>query len=317
MSISLSNIFKTYEDRPVLSGISLDIGKQNFVLLGPNGAGKTTLISIICGLLQADSGDMKIDGMDPKTQLREIRKRIGLVTQETEIYEYLTAKENLKFHARFYGVPAAQEKRKVQEMLALAHLENRAGDRVGTFSGGMKRRLALVRAMLHDPDILILDEPTLGVDVQNRNEIWNRILDLRGRKTVFINTNYMDEADRLSDVVGIIDGGKLIALDTAENLKINNANGIRLTASVAMEQLKAAELLATLKRYADGAQVEKENYSDDYNVAVPAHAKPNVLLTDVIRIFNDTDGLEIKDIQVKVPTLEDVFITLTGKTLRD
>ena len=182
MSISLSNIFKTYEDRPVLSGISLDIGKQNFVLLGPNGAGKTTLISIICGLLQADSGDMKIDLMDPKTQIREIRRRIGLVTQETEIYEYLTAKENLKFHARFYGVPAAQEKRKVKEMLALAHLESRAGDRVGTFSGGMKRRLALVRAMLHDPDILILDEPTLGVDVQNRNEIWNRILDLRGKK---------------------------------------------------------------------------------------------------------------------------------------
>ena len=127
----------------------------------------------------------------------------------------------------------------------------------------------------------------------------------------------MDEADRLSDVVGIIDGGKLIALDTAENLKINNASGIRLTAMIAIEESKSSALQTTLKHYAGEAQVEKDAFSDHYSVTVPAHAKPNVLLTDVIRIFNDVDGLEIKDIQVKVPTLEDVFITLTGKTLRD
>ena len=317
MSITLKDIHKTYEGMPVLSGVSLDIGKQNFVLLGPNGAGKTTLISILCGLIKADSGRITVSGMDPKEHLREIRKKIGLVTQETEIYEYLTAKENLKFHARFYGVPASEEKRRVREMLELAHLENRRNDRVATFSGGMKRRLALVRAMLHDPEILILDEPTLGVDVQNRNEIWNRILDLRGKKTVFLNTNYMDEADRLSDIVGIIDGGKLIALDTAENLKINNAHGIRLTATIALNDDKAPGLLETLKHYAGESQLEKDSFSGLYSVSVPAHAKPNVLLTDIIRIFGGVDTLAIKDIQVKVPTLEDVFISLTGKKLRD
>ena len=317
MSITLTDIHKTYEGMAVLSGVSLSIGKQNFALLGPNGAGKTTLISIICGLIKADSGGITVSGMDPKEHLQEIRKKIGLVTQETEIYEYLTAKENLEFHAKFYGVPAGQRKRKVKEMLELAHLENRANDRVGTFSGGMKRRLALVRAMLHDPEILILDEPTLGVDVQNRNEIWNRILDLKGKKTVFINTNYMDEADRLSDICGIIDGGKLIALDTAENLKINNELGIQLTAEIELEDAKADALKETLIRYAAEAEMEADPFTGHYRVRIPAHEKPNVLLTDVITIFNGVETLAIKDIQVKVPTLEDVFISLTGKTLRD
>jgi len=317
MSIAITDIRKTFEGRPVLSGISLNIGKQNFALLGPNGAGKTTLISILCGLMRADSGDITICGMDPKDHLQEIRRKIGLVTQETEVYEYLTARENLEFHAKFYGVPAAQVKRKVNEMLELAHLENRANDRVGTFSGGMKRRLALVRAMLHDPDILILDEPTLGVDVQNRNEIWNRILDLKGKKTIFINTNYMDEADRLSDLCGIIDGGKLIALDTAENLKIKNASGIQLTAKVELDDAKAAGFTEMLKNYAQEAEAEKDPFSGLYEVRIPAHRKPNELLTEVITLFNGVDTLALKDIQVKVPTLEDVFISLMGKKLRD
>ena len=317
MSITLQDIHKNYDGMPVLSGVSLSIGKQNFALLGPNGAGKTTLVSIICGLIRADSGDILVNGLNPKDHLQEIRRKIGLVTQETEVYEYLTAKENLEFHARFYGVPKAQEKQRVQEMLELAHLESRANDRVGTFSGGMKRRLALVRAMLHDPDILILDGPTLGVDVQNRNEIWNRILDLRGKKTVFINTNYMDEAERLSDLCGIIDGGKLIALDTAENLKISHAHGIQLTAVIGVDEARAPELQQALARYAEQAEMRKDPMTGLYSVRVPAHAKPNVLLTDIITIFNGVESLSVKDVQVKVPTLEDVFITLTGKKLRD
>jgi ABC-2 type transport system ATP-binding protein len=317
MSVLIKDIHKNFGEKSVLSGISLDIGRQNFALLGPNGAGKTTLISIISGLIKADSGEVEVCGMSPKKHLQEIRQRIGLVTQETEVYEYLTAKENLEFHAKFYGVPATQVKPKVDEMLALAHLENRANDRVGTFSSGMKRRLALVRAMLHDPDILIFDEPTLGVDVQNRNEIWNRILELKGKKTIFINTNYMDEADRLSDICGIIDGGKLIALDTAENLKISDSRGILLTAMIEIDESKINDLAAKLKNYSKKAEIEKDRFSGLYHVQIPAHKKPNVLLTDIISIFGDVESLAIKDIQVKVPTLEDVFISLTGKNLRD
>lgn len=317
MSVIVSDIHKSFENRKVLSGISLAIGKQNFALLGPNGAGKTTLISIICGLVKYDSGDVSVCGLNPKDNLQEMRRHIGLVTQETQIYEYLTAKENLEFHAKFYGVPSSQIKRKVAEMLELSHLENRANDRVATFSGGMKRRLALVRAMLHDPDVLILDEPTLGVDVQNRNEIWNRILELRGEKTVFINTNYMDEADRLSNVCAIIDGGKVIALDTPENLKINNSGGIQLTAEIELESAQYPELEKTLTAYSHSSSIAFDSFSNRYHVTIPAHKKSNILLTDVIAIFNQVSSLVIKDIQVKVPTLEDVFIALTGKKLRD
>jgi ABC-type multidrug transport system ATPase subunit len=316
MSVIVTDIYKSFKDREVLSGVSLNIGKQNFALLGPNGAGKTTLINIICGLLKYDSGDISVCGFNPKDNLQEVRRHIGLVTQETEIYEYLTAKENLKFHAKFYGVPTAQVKSKVNEMLELSHLENRANDRVSTFSGGMKRRLALVRALLHDPDILILDEPTLGVDVQNRNEIWNRILELKGKKNIFVSTNYMDEADKLSDVCGIIDGRKVIALDTAENLKISNSNGIQLTAEIEIESAEYIELEKKLKNYSSSSVITFE-FSKKYHVIVPTHKKPNVLLTDIITIFNQMHSLSIKDIQVKVPTLEDVFIALTGKNLRD
>lgn len=317
MSVMVSNVYKSFKDREVLSGISLNIDKQIFALLGPNGAGKTTLISIICGLLKPDSGDISVCGLKPEDNLQEMRRHIGLVTQETRIYEYLTAKENLEFHAKFYGVPSTQVKSKVNEMLELAHLENRANDRVSTFSGGMKRRLALVRAMLHDPDILILDEPTLGVDVQNRNEIWNRILELRGEKTVFINTNYMDEADKLSDMCAIIDGGNVVALDTAENLKISNSTGIQLNAEIAIEASDYAALEKEIKRYSDSSTIDFDKFSGTYRVVIPAHVKPNILLTDIVTIFNQVNSLVIKDIQVKVPTLEDVFIVLTGKKLRD
>ncbi len=155
MSIVVSDLCKSFGERKVLDKISFDIGKQNFTLLGPNGAGKTTLINIICGLLPYDSGEVSVCGFDPRTQAEEVRKRIGLVTQDTSIYDYLTARENLEFHANFYGVPKNSVKSKVDEALELAQLENRGKTSSETFSGGMKRRLALVRAMLHDPDSYI------------------------------------------------------------------------------------------------------------------------------------------------------------------
>ena len=317
MSIVVSHISKSFKERKVLDNISLSIENQNFAFLGPNGAGKTTLINIICGLLKCDSGEVTVCGFNSKSQLQEVRKRIGLVTQDTSIYDYLTARENLEFHANFYGVPSKNIKSKVNEMLELAHLENRANDRAGTFSGGMKRRLALVRAMLHDPEILILDEPTLGVDVQNRNEIWNKILELKGKKTIFINTNYMDEADKLSDMCAIIDGGKLVALDTPENLKIIHSDGVQLTSEIEIKQNDYSSLETKLKAYSSEAVISEDKLTKRYLISIPAKKKSNILLTEVVGLFSEIDSLVIKDLQVRVPTLDDVFIKLTGKKLRD
>ncbi len=317
MSVFVSDLCKSFGKRKVLDHISFDIGKQDFTLLGPNGAGKTTLVNIICGLLKYDSGKIRVCGFDPGTQTQEVRKRIGLVTQDTAIYDYLTARENLEFHANFYGVPQNSVKHKVNEALELAQLESRANDLVGTFSGGMKRRLALVRAMLHDPEILILDEPTLGVDVQNRNEIWNKILEMKGKKTVFINTNYMDEADSLSDMCAVIDGGKVVAMDTPENLKTSYSDGVQLTAEIEAGPTEFIQLKTKLKNYSSDTVIVENRVENLYQISIPAKKKANILLTEVAEIFNETKGVTIKDLQIRVPTLDDVFIKLTGKKLRD
>ncbi|MFW9852479.1 MAG: ABC transporter ATP-binding protein, partial [Candidatus Thorarchaeota archaeon] len=215
MMITITNLTKKYGERIVLDEISLNIGDEIFGLLGPNGAGKTTIVNILCGLLKRDSGEIFVAGLDPIKNPGAVRKKIGLVAQETALYEYLTAKENLVFHARFYGVPRSEREKRIQEALELAQLKDRANERVSKFSGGMKRRLALTRSLIHDPEILILDEPSLGIDVQNRNEIWNRILELKEdqNKCILLTTNYMDEADRLSDRCAIIDNGRIITLD--------------------------------------------------------------------------------------------------------
>ncbi len=321
MSITVKNLSKSFKEhkkeRIVLDGISFDIQKQNFTLLGPNGAGKTTLVNMICGLIDYDSGSISVCGYDPRTELQEVRKRIGLVTQDTSVYNYLTAKENLEFHANFYGIPKDKVKEKVQEALKLAQLENRANDLVGTFSGGMKRRLALVRAMLHDPEIIILDEPTLGVDIQNRNEIWQKILKMKGQKTIFINTNYMDEAERLSDLCAIIDDGKIVAMDTPENLKTQYADGVRLTAEIQAGEETMAIIKDKLYAYSGDTSINGTVNKDDYLISIPARKKSNLLLTEVVEILNEINGVVIKDLQVRVPTLDDVFLKLTGKKLRD
>lgn len=317
MSIVVSDLSKSFGERKVLDEISFEIGKQIFTLLGPNGAGKTTLVNIICGLLKYDSGTISVCGFDPRKQMQEVRRRIGLVTQDTSIYNYLTARENLEFHANFYGVAKNSVKSKVDEALELAQLENRANDLVGTFSGGMKRRLALVRALLHNPEIIILDEPTLGVDVQNRNEIWNKILEMRGKKTIFINTNYMDEADRLSDICAVIDDGKVVAMDTPENLKTNYSDGVHLTSEIEIVKTELTPLQSKLKNYSPDTVIAQDKTENRYRISIPAKKRANILLTEVAEIFNETDGVVIKDLQIRVPTLDDVFIKLTGKKLRD
>ncbi|WP_278313973.1 ABC transporter ATP-binding protein [Lolliginicoccus levis] len=192
-----------------LDGVDLDARPGDVTcLLGPNGSGKTTLMNVLTGLLAPSAGHLRVLGLDPATQRRELLRRIALVPQETSLYPELTARENLAFHASYYGMPAREQRARIDETLELVQLGSRASDRAGTFSGGMQRRLALGKALMMKPELLLLDEPTLGVDVQSREAIWTRIEEVAHEgRAVLLTTNYMEEAQRLGDHITIIDRG--------------------------------------------------------------------------------------------------------------
>lgn len=309
--IEIRDLCKSFGDRAVLQDISLEAADEVFTLLGPNGAGKTTLVNIVCGLLPWDSGTVSVDGFDPQKDSGEVRKRIGLVTQETALYEHLTARENLVFHARFYGVPRKDRPARVDEALEMAQLTERADDRVSTYSGGMKRRLALVRALVHDPLILILDEPTLGVDVQNRTEIWRRLRTLEG-KTVLLTTNYMDEADRLSDRCAIIDKGSIVELDSPGELKRRHAGGTLLEAVVYISEPGRLEPLYSAYPEA----IVSETGTGEHYIRIPVSSEPERFLASVSERLGAW-GLAPRSLSLREPTLDDVFLELTGGRLRD
>jgi ABC-2 type transport system ATP-binding protein len=192
-----------------LDDVDLDVrAGQVSCLLGPNGSGKTTLMNVLTGLLTPRSGRLRVLGLDPAAQRTELLRRIALVPQETSLYPELTARENLTFQARYYGMSPRDQRTRIDETLDLVQLGGRADDRAGTFSGGMRRRLALGKALMMRPDLLLLDEPTLGVDVQSREAIWNRIEEVAHEgRAVLLTTNYMEEAQRLGDEITIIDHG--------------------------------------------------------------------------------------------------------------
>ncbi|MBO3086283.1 ABC transporter ATP-binding protein [Cellulomonas fengjieae] len=188
-------------------------------LLGPNGSGKTTLLNVLTGLLGATAGRASVLGLDPVGERRALLRRLALVPQETSVYPELTARENLAFHAGYYGVPPRDRARRIDDALELVQLTSRADDRAGTFSGGMQRRLALAKALMMEPELLLLDEPTLGVDVQSREAIWARIEDVADSgRAVLLTTNYMEEAQRLGDRITIIDRGATVVGGTLAEL---------------------------------------------------------------------------------------------------
>jgi ABC-2 type transport system ATP-binding protein len=203
-----------------LDGLRLDVPVGAVTcLLGPNGSGKTTVVNILVGLLAPTSGSVSVFGLDPRRDRDRVLRQTALVPQETAIYPELTARENLRFHAAYYGVPRRQVAGRVAEALELVQLTGRADDRAGTFSGGMQRRLALARALMMRPRLLLLDEPTLGVDVQSREAIWQRIAaSSREGSAVLLTTNYMEEAQRLGDNIVIIDRGRNVVSGTFEGL---------------------------------------------------------------------------------------------------
>lgn len=221
-AITVHNLVKKFGKTIAVNNISFKVKKgEIFAFLGPNGAGKSTTIKILTTLLRPTSGEIRINGFDPITQQDEVRKSFGIVFQDQSLDENLTAYENMEFHGVVYSVAPALRRQRIQELLSMVELWDKRNQLAKTFSGGMKRRLEIARGFLHHPRIFFLDEPTLGLDPQTRNQTWSYIknLNIKERVTVFFTTHYLDEAERIADRIGVIDYGKIIAEGTSEELK--------------------------------------------------------------------------------------------------
>jgi len=219
--IEIDGLSKKFGKLTAVDDISFTVPEgEIFGFLGPNGAGKTTTISILCTLLRPTNGKASVNGFDVVKERRKVQNSIGLVFQDPTLDDYLTADQNLHFHAYAYNVPSSIREKRIQDLLELVELEDRRKSKVSTYSGGMKRRLEIARGLLHHPKVLFLDEPTLGLDPQTRNRIWEYVLTLRKQEalTIFLTTHYMDEAENC-DRIAVIDNGKIVAINTPDNLK--------------------------------------------------------------------------------------------------
>src|SRR3984885_9391563 len=225
--IRVSNLVKNYGDFQAVRDISFDVDEgEIFAFLGPNGAGKTTTIKILTTLLKPTSGTVQLDGLDPSVEHNEARKRFGIVFQDPSLDDELTAYENMDFHGVLYKVPRKIRRERIESLLKLFELWERRDDPVKQFSGGMKRRLEIARGLLHTPKILFLDEPTLGLDPQTRNQLWTHVKKLNDeeRVTVFMTTHYMEEAERVAHRIAIIDHGRIVAQGSPAELKAQTAS---------------------------------------------------------------------------------------------
>lgn len=306
-AIEMIDLCKSFGKFQAVDHLSLTVRRgEIFGLLGPNGSGKTTTINMISGLSVPTSGEVRVIGYDVRRQSRQVRQILGSVPQETALYEELTAWANMDFHADLFGIPRKEKKERITKLLELVQLQDRKDSRVGTFSGGMKRRLALARALLHDPQLIYLDEPTLGVDVQARRVIWDYILSLRDQgKTVLITTNYLEEAQALCERVAIIDRGKLIAVDTPDHLKRTYGGSV-----IEVETMQPSKAMGEL-RALPGVQ---EIVQDGTRLKITTQGMHNIA-PQVINVLSQ-EG-EIKDIAIREPNLDEIFLHLTGTALRD
>lgn len=301
-AISVVDVSAAYGGKLALNHVSLDIERgASFALLGPNGAGKTTLINILCTLRRPDGGKASVAGIDVARHPTRARQSIGVVFQDSSLDDRLSAWENLEFHGLVYGMAPKDRRRRSQEVLALVELEDWRDEIVRSFSGGMRRRLEIARALLHEPEILFLDEPTVGLDAQTRQRIWYYLDQLRRERdlTVLTTTHYIEEVEN-ADMVCIIDHGEIIAQAPPEELKARH--GKRWLHILPKD---AAATQAILARYPDAQPL------GSHNLALPAD---DDALTDAfLAEFRDS----LLEIRFQQPTLESVFLSLTGRELRD
>ena len=302
--IKVENLVKKYGELTAVNGISFQVHEgEIFGFLGPNGAGKTTTINILCTLTRPTAGQATVNDFDVVSQQRQVRQSIGLVFQDPSLDDRLSALQNLNFHAMVYNVPSEVRLQRVEQVLRMMELWDKRNSVVRNFSGGMKRRLELARGLLHEPKVLFLDEPTLGLDPQTRNRLWEYIIDLKRREgtTIFLTTHYMDEANN-ADRIGIIDYGNIVALDTPQHLKHLVSRDIIKVKTSDNEQA-AREII---ERY----QAEVRT---DHDTIIFEVDNGEEFLPIFIREF----GTRIVNISLHHPSLDDVFLKLTGREIRE
>jgi ABC-2 type transport system ATP-binding protein len=300
-AVQVRGLVKRYGEIEAVRGIDLDVTPgELFGFLGPNGAGKSTTIKILCTLVAPTAGEARVAGLDVTTQRSAVRRQIGLVFQETTLDDYLTAEQNLRFHAAIYGMPRRAIGPRIDAVLDLVGLSDRRTSAVRTFSGGMKRRLEIARGLLHSPRVLFLDEPTIGLDPESRLVLWRYVNELRRREdiTVFLTTHYMDEAERC-DRLAIINHGTIVALGTPTELK----------AAVGEDRVRihTAENDTAIALIRDRLGVDAVPDGDAVLVAVPDGE------SFVPKLFEI--GISVQSISVSRPTLDDVFMVHAGRRI--
>ena len=308
-AIETRDLTKRYGELIAVDKLNLTIDHgEVFGLLGPNGAGKTTIISMLCTIINPSSGSATVNGFNILKQSSKVRRSIGIVFQDPSIDDRLTGRENLQLHACLYDVPSELAKKRIAEVLNLVGLEDRADSAMKTYSGGMRRRLELARGLLHHPKILFLDEPTLGLDPQTREHLWQYIENLARTTeiTIILTTHYMEEADRLCQRVAIIDYGKIKVIDTPANLKTALKGDVITVTTTQTDKL--ATRLAELRL---GQHIDSSK--DSIRLTVPNAEK---LIPKLIKIATEI-GVEVSSVSIHRPTLNDVFLHYTGRDIRE
>jgi ABC-2 type transport system ATP-binding protein len=309
--IKMENLTKKFGDLVAVNNVSLNVKEgEIFGLLGPNGAGKTTIINMLLTLLIPTSGKITISGMDLAKNHEKLKQLMGLMTQETVVEADLTARENLDLFAHLYHIPENQIQKRINEALEEADLVKFADVKSGTFSGGMQRRLGLVRAMIQEPKILVLDEPTTGLDVQNRSTMWKRIKELNTEgNTIIMTTQYLEEADQLCSRIAIIDHGKVIGLGTPSEIKSIAGSGKVL--EIVVRQEEAQRVVSLLKSKFGIVAIAKGD-----KITAPLDHGNDAEFTRISAML-DREKIDVLSIGAHLPTLDDVFIKLTGAGMRD
>jgi len=307
--IETSDVTKRYGDFIAVDSVNLKVPRDSvFGVLGPNGAGKTTLISMLCTILRPTSGRAVVNGYDVVKNSKDVRASIGIVFQSRALDDMLTGREHLQMHASLYGVPSELRKQRIEEVLDLIALGDKADEFTKTYSGGMKRRLEIGRGLIHHPKVLILDEPTLGLDPQTRENIWGYISKLNKAEdiTVLMTTHYMDEADKLCDQIAIMTHGQIIKEDSPLNLKRElKADTITIQVDEPDKFIKEAENLDFVKKI----------FVEDTEIKLMVERGENLITTLVN--FANKNNITVNSIELTHPNLEDVFLNYTGTTITD
>ncbi len=307
--IETHNITKKYDDFTAVDSVNLKIPKNSvYGVLGPNGAGKTTLISMLCTILHPTGGSATVNGYDIVKNPKEVRESIGIVFQSRALDDILTGREHLEMHAALYGVPKDLREKRLEEVLDLIALGPKADEFVKTYSGGMKRRLEIGRGLIHHPKVLFLDEPTLGLDPQTRESIWEYIQKLNQEEnvTVLMTTHYMEEADKLCDEVAIINRGNIITADSPSNLKRElKSDTITIRVDKLEEFMEKARTLDYIK----------EIFEVDSEIKIMVE-RGDYLVPEIVNFANKND-IFVNSIELEHPNLEDVFLKYTGRTISE